>query len=370
MAKIVLDGKGLEDLQIKLEKGEQFTPEEEKEIMSVPNEERVEIEVPGENEPPADDEPPEAPAAKEKPAAGVKTDEVKKETPKPAVSAAPAAPAPVVPAAPLDENTLSQGVKDELEKPEQDVDLRKFNKNEQALYWEAKRQRRRAQAAEVERDGARFKLAQERAAKVEPAAPSTDDGPFAGKEPDEFITVADFNKALAKQRELDVKKSQQQTAVHQARSQEERYLKACGRECQLLYDDADEVLASAQELDFQNNPDYLNEVGKAYQNGENPAVKMYHILKSDPRFDKVINKTRVRLGKKPAASTAPAPSAEEQRIEENKNRPKTTGSGGGGTDAPLSDDEMELKDIAKMEEREFSRLPKAKRDKFLKRFGA
>jgi phosphoglycolate phosphatase-like HAD superfamily hydrolase len=362
--KVVLDDKGLATLQEKLEKGEKISPEEEKEFMSVPNEERVELPAAKE-----DDDDTEVPETKE-------TEEVKEADKNAAKKPEEKSAVPPVAPGPVDETKLAPAIKEELDKTEAEVDLRKFNKNEQALYWEAKRQRKRAQRAEEDRDGARFNLAKERAAKIEENKVPASDDPFAGREDDEFISVGDFRKSLTKQRDADAKRQEKLSQEQEKQNADMRWLKTCERECHLLYDDADEVLASAQELGFNDNSEYLRELGVAVHKGDNPAVKMYHILKSDPRFDNVIGRVRTRMGKKaPASEPAPAPmpakpSEEEARLKQNQERTKTTGNVGGGGDAPVSEDDLELSDIAKMDDSAFIRLPKEKRDRFLKRFGA
>jgi hypothetical protein len=258
----------------------------------------------------------------------------------------------------------------ELDKPEGQEDLTAFSKNEKGLFWEMKRERRARQKAEEERDTLRFeKIKRENTPKEEV------------KEP--VIEVADDDFVSGKQLKeiLKNQKPKEAPAPSPMSGMQQRYMAMCDTVARGQYDDYDEVIEAANDI-LQANPDYQKQLVNAFQKGDNPALVAYHLVKGDPNFNKVLPLAKARIEARFPKKVAPKEEAKkeekpeakvdeakekEKKIEENSNKAKTSGNFGGGEGGEPG---LTLQDIHDMSDAEFRKLPKAKRDAILKKYGA
>jgi hypothetical protein len=134
---------------------------------------------------------------------------------------------------------------------------------------------------------------------------------------------------------------------------------------------------------INTNPAYQKAVAESLIKGENPALKMYELIQADPEYAKLLPaaQTRVQARKakksdkkeEPKAKTAEelkkeADAAEaEKKLKENADKPKTSGHAEGKDKIEGSD--YTLEQITAMSDREFSKLPKKVREKYLELYG-
>ena len=363
--------KDLESIQDKIDKGEELSPEEQALLGK-------------EDAPEGDQEvtPEETDESKETSDAEKKDDDAEKEEgedkdkeTKPADEAKKESDAAQKDDAEITEE-VKQKVADELDKPEEKQDLSKFNKNETALYWDLKRERRSRQKAEAERDLLRFEKAKDQ--KPEEKAKEDKDDLFEGKEDDEFLSVAEAKKLVEK---LQASSKQQPGDQIQQDPIQRHYIKICDERAREIYDDYEEVLECGKEL-LDNTPVYQMEIAKSVYAGKNPAIVAYHLIKGDPDFPKVLPIAQARIaaaGKKPSkkepakkedkVDPAKAKKAKEteDKIEKNTNKVKTSGHFSGGGESATG--EFTEDQVLNMSDAEFAALPKKTRDSFLTKFG-
>ena len=265
----------------------------------------------------------------------------------------------------------------ELDKPEGQEDLSAFSKNEKGLFWEMKRERRARQKAEEERDVLRFdKIKRENAPKEEPKEPVM---PDIGD--DDFVSGKQLKEIV---KNLKAPKVPEAPAQNPMSGMQQRYMAMCDQVARGQYDDYDEVIEAANDI-LQANPDYTKQLVNAFQKGDNPALVAYHLAKGDPSFDKAITAARIRIDartpkkkeppkeeakkeEKPEAPKVDEAKEKEKKIEENSNKAKTSGSFGGGEGGEGAG--MTLQDVMDMSDADFAKLPKAKREALLKKYGA
>ena len=269
-----------------------------------------------------------------------------------------------------------QKVEEELEKPEGKQDLAKFNKNETALYWDLKRERRGRQKAEAERDLLRFDKAKDQK-KVEPAKEEEEEEDmFADRDDDDFLSVAEAKKLVQSMKKAPALPAQQgEPQVDPVRL---GYVKMCDDKARETFDDYNEVMECGQEL-LDNSVVYQVEVARAVQQGLNPAVVAYNLIKGDPDFPKTLPIAQARLaarGDKPEKKETPkvdptkAKKAKEteKKIETNQNKVKTSGHFSGGAEGGT--DEFTEEQFLNMTDADFAALPKKTRDNILVKYGA
>ena len=267
----------------------------------------------------------------------------------------------------LDTNKIEK----ELEKPEGQEDIKDFSTREQAYFWQMRRDRRARQNAEVERDAAKFeniKLKQQLEKPKEEKKEEKDD-----RDDSDVATVKDIRDIKTLLKEPPAKKEDPMASAWM-----QRYLLNCDTIARKdIGADYDEILECSPEI-IDNNPGYQKQIAEAITNNENPAVKMYHLIKGDPKVDSVLPLARARLkskGHKPAEKPKQEKSESqkekeareaEEKLKQNKDKPKTSGhhSGGKGEDR-----EPTVQDYLNMSTEDFQKLPKAKRDEILKSAG-
>ena len=134
-----------------------------------------------------------------------------------------------------------------------------------------------------------------------------------------------------------------------------------------------------------SNPEYVKEIGRSLERGDNPALKAYELIKSDAEFSKLYPAAETRAkAKKPEKmpeEKKPEKTAEELKkeqeaqkaqdaLEKNKDKAKTTGHAGGESkDEGSGVEGYTQEDIFNMSDIEFSHLPKATRTKILQQYG-
>lgn len=372
---------GLKEIQDKLDRGEDLTDEEMKDVMSEPNydgdsnvslddvsdedfdkimdDEKEEDDEKESSESSEDTETPDAEDDKEGDDAdtGEKKDTDTSDSSK------------------KDDDAQSGGEEDEkqslvkvqvqLDKPEGQEDLTSLSKHEKALYWELKRERRLRQEAESERDTLKFKKIKEESKEGE----EDKDGDM---DPDDFVSVKDIDKIIEKK--LGKIQSSSESSKGMT-PQLESYLKMCDEKASDIYDDYEEVIELSSEL-IESSPAAQRLVAQALAKGENPAIKMYHLIKSDPQFGKLLPLAQGRIKdrggprkKKSSESTedkVKKATEAEEKLEKNKKKPKTSAHHSGNDETGK---DISMSKIMNMSDHEFALLPKNTREKFLQRFG-
>lgn len=261
----------------------------------------------------------------------------------------------------LDLNSLET----ELAKPLGTEDLKGFNKKEQAYFWQMRRDRQARQKAEMERDELRFAEAKRKA--VEDAKEKTVETDTT-HDPDDFVTFADLQKNKEPRKDA-------QTEPSAEVAWRDQYINMCEGVAKDKFEDYGEVIECADTI-VATSPVYQKQVVESMSRGENPAIFMYHLIKSDPEFTKALPIAKARLEakgiktqkvEKTDAAKEEKAKEVEAKIEKNVNKPKTSGHHSG------SEAETEkfptLESISDMSDEEFAAMPKNKRDAILKKYG-
>ena len=370
----------VEKIDEKLAKGEKLTKEESQFIMSLPpenasdtNKPTVEVEEEIEWPVEADDKKvDEKTNDKDKEKVEDKKPELKPEEKKPVVE---------------DTKLDIERLEVELAKPEGKESLDGLTKREVAYFWSMRRDRRARQRAEEERDAARFSVAKLKKEKEEPEVKKEpEEDPLKdlkAKDPEDFMTVAEAVKVLEKALKKppapkeEAPKQRVLDPVHQ------KYLQFCENECKANHsDDYDAVMELAPEI-INSNEKYVLEVGQAIQSGENPAEKVYQLIKQDAEFDKLFPAAEIKVKARKTVEKKPDKTPEELEkekkaqaaeaaLEKNKDKTKTTGHAGGEGGAAEDSDKVDgysINDITNMSDLQFAKLPKKTREKFLQLYG-
>lgn len=272
-------------------------------------------------------------------------------------------------------------LEEQLSKPDGQEDLKDLSKREIAYFWQMRRDRRERQKAEEEADSARFELSKIKAAKAkeEPAAKIDPLAELKKKDPTDFMTVKDVMGLVETLQKPGVKE-EAAPARQQIPQIIIKHLQYCEQEARAAHpEDFDAVIELTGEI-LGNNSDYLLKVRKALQDGDNPAEVSYQLIKNDPDFAKLLPAAEIRAkakAKKPESKkeekgpeelkAEEEAKANEKLLEENKDKAKTTGHVAGGESK--SGDQYTLEEIAKMTDKQFRKLPKALRQKYLEQYG-
>lgn len=279
---------------------------------------------------------------------------------------------------------IERMLQENQDKTDDQVDIAKadFTPREKAYFWQMRRDRKAKQQAEADRDAAKFELSKVK--KEKPVEkPAEEEDPFKGKEEGDFLTVADVKKILAKSqkpKEEAVKMDGSFITLPAVQT----FLKGCDLIAAREHEDYAEVMELTEEI-INVNPDYQRKVADAFAKGDNPALKIYELIKGDPAFSKLLPAAQTRVAARKAKKTDEAPkdepkakSAEEIKKEEdarraeeallaNKDKPKTSGHAEGKDKIEGSD--LTIEQIAAMSDREFAKLPKKTREKYLTLYG-
>lgn len=355
------DEEDLKVIQEKIDKGDELTKDEEAKILGAPESEEEEAVDPAEKIIKADkEEAGEKVDAEETPSEkGAKTAEAKKEADD---------------AAKAERKKL---IEQEAEKPIDQAKIEDYSPSERALFFELKKERRKRQEAQVEADTLKFQKAkdEEKARlKREQEAAEAEEDPFDGKDEDDILTVAEVRKALKLEKKQAKAPAEKEpiTEDFQKRAnlmQERIWL----YEAKEKHADVGEVVAYADEL-LRDDKEAAAEVRDVILRGGNAVLAIYNLIKTHPKFPEVEAKIKAKAGKAAEATTPKKedkPSAEEEaktnkdradRIEKNKEKPKTTGSGGG---AAVQTGEYSVQELLEMPDRDFAKLSKEKRERIL-----
>lgn len=284
---------------------------------------------------------------------------------------------------------LERALEENKDKPDHQVKISEdWTAREKAYFWQMRRDRKRAQDAEAERDAARFKLTKlEKKPDEKPAEMVVEEeDPFKGRDDTDFLTVKEaraLQASLKKQKEQPVN-----TGIFVQHPVVQNFLKGCDAYMEKEKPDYAEVMELTPDI-INNNPAYQKEVAETLLSGGNPALKMYELIKGDPEFPKLFPaaQTRVQARKsktpeKPAETPKkedpkPAKTAEDLRKEKeakeaeeamikNNGKPKTSGH---ASTEKLEGTDYTMEQIASMSDREFSKLPKKTREKYLELYG-
>jgi hypothetical protein len=266
-----------------------------------------------------------------------------------------------------------------LAKPEGKEDFTGWTKREQAYYWRMRREQKRASQAEADRDAARFELIKAKKEKPSEEPKAEEEDPLKGKEEGDFLTVAEARKILAK---IQKKEEPKGGGSFMELPFVQSFIKICDEKAATEKPDYEEVMELTEEI-INTNPAYQKQVAESLIKGENPALKMYELIQADPEYAKLLPaaQTRVQARKakksdkkeEPKAKTAEelkkeADAAEaEKKLKENADKPKTSGHAEGKDKIEGSD--YTLEQITAMSDREFSKLPKKVREKYLELYG-
>lgn len=377
----------LKVVEEKIGKGEALTKEELKEVMSEPPEGTSNIIAPTDDikdEDFHDDlDPAEKKVAADKAVADKKAAEDKAAADKKAADDKAAKEE-------SDKDPLASLLK-ELDKPEGKEDLTNLSAREKGLFWEMRRDRKRAQKAEEERDSLRFeKVKKQKDDEALKAKEEEDTDPFKDRGDDEPLTIKD----IKLMRELNKKKATiKDTGATSAfdpnspiiasalKHQDELARKELG-------EDYDETVECTGEI-ISNNSAYLRQIADALVKGENVAKLTYYLIKGDPEYTKALPAAVARLkaaGKKTSEDTKQEAAAAQKtaeddkkkaealetqkKLEANQNKKKTSVHAD-GTDTGAADlGEYTIEKLDAMSDKEFRAVPKKIRDKFLKMHGA
>lgn len=282
----------------------------------------------------------------------------------------------------------------EMDKPEGKEDVSDFTPREKAYFYRMRRDRKLRQQAEEDRDKALFretKLKEVSTKKQE----QEDDDPLKvleGKEDDDFLTAGEVKKILEKGKKAKKDEEKQPDPDDASKTMQIRYLQMCEKEAVAeIKEKGDKdfyaVMELAEDL-VTNDAQALKEIADRTKKGENPALVMYEVIKSNKDFEvlypaaELRAKARAQKAEKKdtpvAPSSAPALTPEdkakeekakqaEKALEENSKQTKTTAHASSREGKPAS--ELTIDEISRMSDLEFARLPRQTRERYLRLYG-
>lgn len=376
----------IKTIEAKLDKNEKLTVDEEKFLMEQqPGPEGFQPPIPGpeEKEEPKEQTPEESKSTQDKADADKKAKDALIARAKTAGLPETATEAEIQAAEkkePAESNQVDMlKLEEMLAKPEGKEDFTGWTKREQAYYWRMRREQKRASQAEADRDAARFELIKVKKEKPAEEPKAEEEDPLKGKEEGDFLTVAEARKILAK---IQKKEEPKGGGSFMELPFVQSFIKICDEKAAAEKPDYEEVMELTEEI-INTNPVYQKAVAESLIKGENPALKMYELIQADPEYAKLLPaaQTRVQARKakksdkkeEPKAKTAEelkkeADAAEaEKKLKENADKPKTSGHAEGKDKIEGSD--YTLEQITAMSDREFSKLPKKVREKYLELYG-
>lgn len=228
-----------------------------------------------------------------------------------------------------------------------------WSQREIGLYYDLRRERRRAQEAEKTTDVLRFEAARKKAA--EEAEDKEEEEEL---KPEDFVPVKVMRQTI--------------TEAVAPFAKENMNLRARLDETQARMDpargnDLDLVMTIGKSI-IAETPEYQQDICDAVREGENVAIVIYDLIKSDERFESRLAEFQ-KLHPPKVNGKAPSKEAADkaERIKANAKKPVTSGAvSGGGGDAKVGKTPA---DYQKMTPQEFGRLPKAERDRILMELG-
>ncbi len=272
----------------------------------------------------------------------------------------------------------------ELAKDEGKEDLKDLTNRERGIFWELRRERKRAQKAEQERDALRFdnakRKAQEDATKKEIVEEEED--PFKDRDPEDKISIKDLQKALKAKKPTakdtnTVKAVDNTPLINAALAAQDKLART------ELGDDYEETIECINEI-ISNNPVYLKQLSEALYKGENVAKLTYTLIKGDPDYTKTLPIAQARLkahgkGKKSEEKkeevidedkTNKKALEAQEKLKTNTTKNKTSAHIDGSAEGSEKVGDYTIDQLMNMSDRDFAKVPKKDRDAFLKKFGS
>ncbi|MCB1711504.1 MAG: hypothetical protein KDH96_03205 [Candidatus Riesia sp.] len=279
----------------------------------------------------------------------------------------------------------------EMAKPEGNEDLSAFSQREKAYFFQMRRDRKNRQKAQEERDEALFREMKLKAEIESRKAETKEVDPLEGRDDDDLITVKELREFRAKREEkkvVDEPVPQQGFDMTDPRTK--AYMELCDSKCREAHEDYDVVMELINDV-VSGNADYLVKISEAVQNGTNPAEVAYNLIKADPNFEVLLPVAQTRYSVK-AANRPPEKAVAippEKAVEPDKSqvdpekvkkaqeaqkaleqkKVKTSAHVGSGDDAGAQG-EITEEELFRMSDRDFAKLPKAKRDYYLKKYAS
>lgn len=354
----------LKEIETKLDKGEELTPEEKQSVMEIPPVE-------------GDDEPEENPDEKLKAEEDPKPEETEEEPEEEALdeeketkpeenhSEKDAEPAEAKKeeaekaAKEVTDAARRKQIEEDAEKDLDQVDISKYSPNERAIFNEMKQERRKRQAAQREADTLRFQKLQDEKKKALEAEKQPVADPFEGMEEDDLLTVGQIKKVLAPKQTQPAAKPDVTPEVNKILA-ENWVLKG-----KAVYPDLPEVMAHAQDI-LGDDRDAEEEVKAVIKKGGNPAIAVYNLIKASPKWadvEKKLNPAKApEKEEKKVVEDARINKDRAERIENNKKKTVTTGGSGGAASRPS---EYSIQELLAMPDSEFAKLPSSQRKRIL-----
>ena len=246
-----------------------------------------------------------------------------------------------------DDAVDAEKVKEQADKPDGKEDVSGLNERERGLFYDLRHEREKRQAAESERDTLKFrelKRQQETEAEEEP-------------EDDDFL-----NKKQVEKRVNNAMSAIQQQ--HQAQMTA-LWIREGVRE----HPDLHQVVDLGEQL-IAANPSHQEKIAEAYRAGDNPALVTYDLIKNDPGFAAILEKSGITPKEEPKEEVKkPKPEAVKnaEKLKENAEKTRVTGNTGGGEDTKSG--ELTIDYIRSLSDAEFKALPFAKRQQILQKIG-
>lgn len=361
--------KEIEAIEAKVEKGEELTPEEEKEIMSIPND------VPGDVSTVQDDEEDlfadvedlDGEEDGEK-TPGKKTDESKPKEPDSQKKE--------------DEPVNKEKIDVELAKPEGEENLSELSDSERDSFWDKRRESQSRQLLEDE--NTRLKtpgtpIIKQPAEEADPKGPKqqieSDGDPLTefleGKDPEDFVSVEDLKALIPK---LTGKKESPKQLENETNLNmyQRGYLAMCDKEASQtegVKEDYAEVMACVDEIIVNGRYAelYQSKIAKALHSGKNPAIAMYSLVKSDPDFPEAVKKMRLANPNLSKGKPDTGVKKQEALIRENQKKTKTTAHHK-STISIEDNHDFTAQQIGNMSDEDYNAMPKKLRDYYHKKY--
>ncbi len=253
-------------------------------------------------------------------------------------------------------------IMDEVGKDEGQENLADFSKVEKGLFYELRASRKRAQNAEArlssyERDKVKKGLEDKGKDKAD-----IEEDLFADLDEDDFLTKAQVKKALKKA----IKPA---TTISDTYSQT-AWVKFWQREAKMGKENYDNVI-NLYDTIIKGNEKYSKELADAINNGDNPYIIAYDLIKKDSRFESlyIAPEGEKKETKKGEETKEDKESLEKlNRINENSKKKKTSGNAGGGDDPADQYSPAEIQELLNNPEK-WAKVSRAKRDEILELYG-
>lgn len=275
----------------------------------------------------------------------------------------------VKPAKETNEADLRKKLEAELDKPYGEEDLSDYSSRERALFFEMRRERRKRQETQEELDLFKFRDLKKKAETLDDSKEEKDstkqepDDLFSGRDEEEFLTVGDVKKILAKQSKDPISKDVTPEVKKHLQGLHEQNMKLLQKtwflEGQQKHpSDFMDVLDLASDL-LDGDKKAEEEIQETAKRGGNPALTTYNLVKAHPKFKEKAN-PKEEVVESDDDQGRDITEQRAKKIEANSKKPRTTGAGGG---SPSS--EYSLEELVNMSDEDFSKISPEKRKKLL-----